>query len=267
MTLCKPKWHDQLALEVRPRSQAVGRLDISGCSQRSDGTITCTPAAMRVTVEAMLRSAGLLGTSGVSSLGQDVYSLARCIASEGGSGEVEEKVALGEAVYNYARKRGRNLTALLTTSSGWYGSQAAVGYASTARAPTWEDIVVARMAIDEVTGGFVQGATNFFGPDAFGSENRLQEVFHNWTDKGARWIGRLPGVSSRRQMFFVYGPKDSEWAGARQAALAELAAPTYVSVQGLPLCQGLIVSKQTKGLMMAAAVGVVAIGGIAILRR
>ncbi len=266
MAFCKPKWHDQLAKQVRPRSQSLGRLDLPECTQRDDGTISCLPEAMRLAVENRLRSAGYLGTDGVSKLTLDAYSLARCIASESAStADVEQRVALGEATYNYSKKRWSSVTQMLTRG-GWYASQSGVSPpASSARAPWWEDIVIATMVLEGRTGGFVDGATNYFGPNAFGSEARLQEVYKSWTDGGLRWIGRLPGVPTRQQMFFKSGPKDAAWAAAKQAGLEELAlgtSATYVNAETLPPCGWIIIPRSSRIALVGA--GVVAAGGLAL---
>src|SRR5262245_17866967 len=94
---CFPWWHAVLAPLTQKRSYVLA----SGCPIGSDGNASCSPEAMRAHAEALLRSSGWWPANKTLTL--EVYTLARYVASEVGSGTTEERVAVGEAAVNRAR--------------------------------------------------------------------------------------------------------------------------------------------------------------------
>jgi hypothetical protein len=239
---CLPWWHSLL-------SHAAGRGTIisSGCST-SGGNVQCDPAAMAAAAGQKLGYPVSLA----------VYTLARYIASEVGSGTVEEKVAVGEAAVNRARieKLPQGILSLLLyrqvtghPNRGRYGpihgpegvSTAPYGrWAATSRDPTAGDIDVARLVLSGQSGQFARGADDQDGPEYF--QNPVGKV----KSQGARrdyWVGPLPGVDHWHTFLYTYRPDiapDSamgQWLIARGvAALSDkLVRPKW---DGLPICPG-----------------------------
>lgn len=267
---CKPVWYDELNGPVRDLSNQVGSLAISGCAINSSGIVPCTPESMRLTVEAYLRARGV-----PMSLDLDEYALARNVASEADPGaSVLEKVALAEAAVNRYRRDGsrrgwKSLGRMLMRDQQWFSSQRGTNPpAATSKDPEYEDIIIAQKAIGGWTWEFVRGAVLYFSPKHQGSST--VSTYESWTSGGAMWVGNLPGISSRDQMFFVekYSYVGTEqWRRMHDAGLAELSSPTPVAeVNRLAPCRALAVSR-SQFVMLASVGGVAAIGLTALARR
>jgi hypothetical protein len=239
---CLPWWHERL-------KHANGRPSLSilasGCAT-SGGNVQCAPAAMAAAASARLGYTVTL----------PVYTLARYIASEVGSGTVEEKVAVGEAAVNRARieKLPHGILSLLLyrqksghANRGYYGpihgtsgvSTAPYGrWAATSRDPSIGDIDVARLVLSGQSGQFARGADDQNGPEYF--DNPLTKVKSS-AAKRNYWVGPLPGVDHWHTFLYTYRPDiapDSQlgqWLLARGvAALSDK--QNHPNWGGLPVC-------------------------------
>ena len=100
----------------------------------------------------------------------DVYSLARCIASEHPLGTEYERAAIAHAILNEAQRRGIDVTNLLIRKvsrngnllpgNGFYGRQAG-RHASTALDPRESDVVIALNAITGRSIDITNGSQRF----------------------------------------------------------------------------------------------------------
>lgn len=191
----------------------------SGCSVDSSGNIPCSPESMRAKAEAWLAAKypQVLAQIG-GSLPLDVYTFARYMHSEVGSGSIEERVAVGEAAYNRSRRWGRSIYNMLTPS-GYYGPIHApdaycqsLGYdcankhnvccapykrwAATSRDPSIMSLLLASLVVTGASGDFAQGADDQAGPEAWISQGqaRLTSYVQGLAKNGKYWAGPLPGV-------------------------------------------------------------------------
>lgn len=152
-------------------------------------------------------------------LSLDVYTFARYIHSEVGSGTAEERVAVGEAALNQARASKRSIYQLLTPS-GYYGPIhapdsvcTARGYncagksgvccnpygrwAATSRDPSVASIVIAWLVVDGQTNNFANDAVTQWGPEAWVAKGQAHiDAFVSNIAKTSKyyWVGPLPGV-------------------------------------------------------------------------
>ena len=194
----------------------------------------------------------------------EVYSLARMIESEEGSGSPETLIALGEAARNYARSIGKTITSLLTDSSraesrGLYSEQRGK-WASTRLDPTQRSIVAAMSVLGTPETNLVDGASDFFDPKT--QEGGVQagkplslsaaEYILRNAQKGFEWIGSYLGIDPYRLMLFrkitsrnvdtdgalavVAAKKDVGWTpraiGIGLTTIAAIAIGTYLIVKG-----------------------------------
>jgi len=205
----------------------------SGCSIDETGNIPCAPSSMRAAAEKWLalNVPAMLTLIG-GKLDQTVYTFARYMHSEVGSGTIEERVAVGEAAINQAKSRagalGDWISKLNTmlTPNGKYGAIhapaaycAALGtcgtacncagrWAATTRDPSVLAIVLANLVVSGGSGGFARGAMTQWGPEYLENTNgsrmgtgttraRVENfVRYAASSKGGRyfWIGPLAGV-------------------------------------------------------------------------
>ena len=239
---CLPWWHSLLShASGRPSGAILG----SGCST-AGGNVQCDPATMAAAAGRRLGYPVSLA----------VYTLARYIASEVGSGTVEEKVAVGEAAVNRARieKLSQGILSLLLyrqkpghANRGYYGpihgtsgvSTAPYGrWAATSRDPTAGDVDVARLVLSGQSGQFARGADDQNGPEYF--DNPLTKVKSSALKRNY-WVGPLPGVDHWHTFLYTYRPDiapDSvlgQWLLARGvAALSNKS--IHPNWDGLPVC-------------------------------
>lgn len=202
-----------------------------GCTGVDDaGNIPCQPEKLRAHAEAWLREAHpeLLAQMG-GALSLEVYTLARYIQSEIGSGTVEERVAVGEAARNQARawKLADGVLGLLLyrqpighVNRGWYGpihpSAGTVAapygrWASTRQAPTVATLACAHLVASGESGDFARGAITQWGPDhpALGldtAEKVLAAMRRQAVKHRHYWVGPLPGVDPWATQLFYRGP-------------------------------------------------------------
>lgn len=200
-TLCYPHFHNIGA--------GVPHVIIkSGCSIGSNGNISCSPESMRAAAEAQLKQAGYL-----PSLNLDAYTLARYMQGEVGNGTVEERVAVGEAAVNRARREKTTIQGLLLyrqpvghPNRGYYGPIHGVGtgvstapygrWATTSADPSLLTILLAELVVSGKSGNFSGGADDQDGPEAWISKGQasLNNYVRGLASRGKYWIGPLPGI-------------------------------------------------------------------------
>jgi len=176
--------------------------------------VPCAPEALRKQAQAYMRSIGVRPRS----VSLDVYSLARNIRSEHGSGSVEEKVAIAEAARNEAARRGKSLTALLLLNSdgkALYGKQRQGRFAGTSQDPTVGDVQIAYYVLSKRT-NLTRGATKYLHPGGMSSVKRLFEVLEDWGKRNV-WVGHLPGIVAHKQ-FMMRPARSGENVAAINAA-------------------------------------------------
>lgn len=147
-------------------------------------------------------------------LSLDTYTLARCVASEFGSGPAIALFGIAEAIRNHSTRRGTTIFAALTASSarpesaGLFGEQSG-RYASTLRDPSPRHVAVARSAIEDRT-SFVGPAVKFFDPrvqdGGYQADRKLTkdaaQVVESWSSDGYEWIGPVDGINPYNLMLF-----------------------------------------------------------------
>lgn len=147
--------------------------------------------------------------AGSAFLHVDVYSLARCIASEHPLGNLWEKSVIGAAILNEAEFRGVTVTKLLIrrsykgrllTGNGFYGKQAG-RHASTALDPRELDVSVATNILNGFFPDPTGGARRFLhaNQDQYtrakvkGYNKTFAEVVEKWGKEG--WVPlKVPNV-------------------------------------------------------------------------
>ena len=192
-----------------------------------DGNVQSDPAAMA-------KKAGLT---------REEYTLARYVSSEHGShGSPEEKMLIAMAAVNRVRNTGSTIDRLLLFNQpvghpnrGFYGpihdggvsSHPFGRWASTARDPGVDDVVIARLALsgdaDDFTDADYQWAPRY--SLAAGGINGVT-AFEGVDNKAARrdyWIGHLPNVNPHEVMGYVHLPnvKASSSEGKRRIEAAK----------------------------------------------
>jgi hypothetical protein len=190
---------------------------------------------MRASAEAWLarNAPQALATIG-GRLSLDVYTYARYMHSEVGSGTVEERVAVGEALKNRSGIFGKSIYTLLTPS-GYFGPIhapdtwcVANGYdcagkrpntccapfkrwAATSRDPSVMTLLLAALVVSGDSGDFAQGADDQAGVNTTSWVQYLAK-------SGKYWVGPLPGVD-HRHTFLVFTPNPLLRATASKALL------------------------------------------------
>lgn len=227
---CYPWWHTSMSALA---AQAwTGTTVPSGCSADGTGSVPCAPSSMRAAAEKWLaaNAPAVLAMIG-GKLDQTVYTFARYMHSEVGSGTIEERVAVGEAAINQAKSRagviGDWISKLNTMliPNGKYGAIhcpdaycASIGkgpdcncagrWAATTRDPSVLAIVLANLVVSGNSGGFARGAMTQWGPEYLKNTNgsrmgtsttraRVESfVRYAASSAGGRyfWVGSLPGV-------------------------------------------------------------------------
>jgi hypothetical protein len=133
--------------------------------------------------------------------------------SEVGSGTIEERVAVGEAAVNRAKRERTNILGLLLfrqpeghPNRGRYGPIHGVGtgvstapygrWAATSRDPSLLSILLADLVISGKSGNFNNDGDDQDGPEAW--INLGQTALTNYVQKlasnGKYWVGPLPGI-------------------------------------------------------------------------
>lgn len=201
-TDCYPWWH--AAYAPMPKIAVP-----SGCAVNSSGNVPCSPATMRAQAEAQGRAQGWWPQKVLT---LDVYTLARYMTSEVGSGSVEERVAVGEAAVNRARRWKMSITDLLLNrqpvghaNRGFYGPIHGVGtgtstapygrWAATSRDPTNVSLLLADLILSGQSRNFNDGADDQVGIEYFESPAAYVQ---RKALTGNYWVGPLPGVDHWR---------------------------------------------------------------------
>lgn len=207
---CFPAWHT-VYKKYGGRLSGVVK---SGCST-SGGNVQCRP-------EDMARAAGAkIGTP----VSLEVYTLARYLASEVGSGTVEEKVAVAQAAVNravYVERLPHGILSLLLyrqkpghPNYGYYGpihAFAADGshtspygrWAATSKDPTVGDLILALALVDGVFDGFNKGADDQNGPN--GLSDPIGKIYSQAKNHDY-WVGPLPGVNPWHTFLYRHLPE------------------------------------------------------------
>lgn len=128
-------------------------------------------------------------------LSLEAYALARAISSEEGNSSTTTQAAVAWAIKNAAARGGRGIFEQLCRLTGYFGSQVANKYASTARDPYDRDGQIALQVLDGTIPDSTGGATNFDRPAGENADkvtaNRLAshlvEVAVDGADSGLRF--------------------------------------------------------------------------------
>jgi hypothetical protein len=227
---CIPSWYHQILAE-RGRAKAAGVLDkglgyAAGCQVNAEGYIDCEPETMRSRTEARIKALGLRPASWRLPL--DTYSIARNVRSEAGTGaaNIPIKVVYAESALIRANTDKGSISALTMRNGTRYGKQRGSNPSvATSKDPTWDDIVIAELAIAGKFGNFSRGTTHYFSPrimDAWhakGKGKNAAQTFETWshgwssTRDGWIWVGELPGIDHREHFLMKKVPlKGEEWA-------------------------------------------------------
>jgi hypothetical protein len=215
---CYPRWHADFApLAAEPQITVF-----SGCGVDALGNVACAPEVMRARAEAQLQRIAPRLFRGPLSL--ETYTLARYMQSEVGDGTIEERVAVGEAAVNRARRERlrRGVLDLLLyrqlpghPNYGFYGpihdrpeGCAARGlpkfcapfgrWASTAKDPTVLTLLLADLVMSNRSGNFARGADDQVGLEYKETFSDPAAYVRAKAAQGSYWVGPLPGVDHWR---------------------------------------------------------------------
>lgn len=240
-TPCRPAW----ALGFLGNSPTIN----SGCSL-SGGNILCNPEDMRADAESQLQQMGV-----ADSLSLSEYTLARYMECEYGNGSPEERIGIGLAGINQAKRRGTDVNGLLLSPSGYYGpihgpggqsAGSAYGrWACTASDPSVHTLLLAKLALSGTVDGFTLGGDDQDGPDAFDSMTKALDLPRQRAEVQSQyWIGPVAGINPWHT--FIYNtrpdldPKSGEGLQLKQAgtdALANMDKYQWQAwVDSLPFC-------------------------------
>jgi hypothetical protein len=273
---CFPWWHG--VYEPLMREAWAKTIVPSGCVADYTGSVPCSPEAMRASAEAWLtKNAPQVIPMIGGSLSQEVYTFARYMHSEVGSGTIEERVAVGEAAVNQAIRRAgltgdfwSKLNKMLLPNGKYgaihvYGSycpsigktdgcNAANRWAATTRDPSVMAILLANLVVSRQSGDFANGAQTQWGPDAlswakagnFTTTNVINFVRSAASDSQGRyyWVGPLPGVDPWHTFLTKRGPaaNTAEGQALIQTGIGALPVsggrPVRTTWEGLSVCAG-----------------------------
>jgi hypothetical protein len=247
-TACYPYFHGQYApLAAGPQTYIR-----SGCSVGSNGNVNCDPEDMRANAELQLAQLGF-----PRELSLETYTLARYMQGEVGSGTVEERVAVGEAAVNRAKRERTTVNGLLLfrqpqghPNRGWYGPIHGVGtgvstapygrWATTSADPTLLTLLLAELVMSGKSYDFSRGADDQDGPEAWIGQGQasLDGYVRRLASSNKFWVGPLPGVDHWHTFLqFTAGPFDDKQA-LLQRGLEALSLPAQRPQwpADLPLC-------------------------------
>lgn len=238
---CIPNWYHQVVAE-RSRAKAAGVLDKGlgysvECQLNDSGFIACAPESMRSRTEARIKALGLRPAGW--SLPLDVYSIARNIRSEAGTGasNIPIKVVYAEAALTRANSDKGSISALTMKDGKHYAKQSGSNPSvATSKDPTWDDIVIAELAMAGKLGNFSRGTTHYFSPrimDVWHAKGKGKDALatfetwsHGWnsTRDGWIWVGELPGIDHREHFLMkkvlLKSPEWKFWYPIGKRALA-----------------------------------------------
>ncbi len=139
----------------------------------------------------------------------EAYALARMISSEEGKADPTTKAAVGLVAVNYARRTGRDVSALLLRAkndahTGYFGTQRDIEegsenfnnsdrYASTALDPYEGDLSIAQGILDGTIADFTGGAIQFDRINAFKTADGAARTAQNRINEGRTQVD-VPGA-------------------------------------------------------------------------
>lgn len=241
---CIPSWIHPILAE-RARAQAAGvlgkKIAKSGCAVNDDGIVPCTPESLRANFESRVKSLGLYPRGRTLSL--DAYSIARNIYSEAGSEPIPHKVAMAQAAINRAREDNISISKLVMRGGTNYAKQKGTNpRVASSQDPTWEELVIAELALSGAFEGYIKGAVLYFAPKYY-SATRKREIYDTWTDGwgnsryGYGWIGPTPGIDHNSQFLMRRIPRgDPHLKDAYDQGLAALAQTSRPAIADAPYC-------------------------------
>ncbi|OFZ80094.1 MAG: hypothetical protein A2583_03295 [Bdellovibrionales bacterium RIFOXYD1_FULL_53_11] len=228
---------------------------------------------MRATAEAKMQDLGLWK----GKLPLTVYTIARYISSEVGSGTPEEKVAVAEAAVHRAKRFDlHDVNDLLLyrqvsghPNRGWYGPVHSADFsapygrwASTSQDPGIDDLLIGNLVLTGKTKNFSQGADDQLGMDIILNRQGAAAVANTVTSNAARrqyWVGPLPGVNHWHTFLFKersdVAPNSSVGQALVQRALnavADLRQPDWSS---LSICKPRLPVPVFVAVALAAGLG------------
>lgn len=273
---CYPWWHAKYeSLRAKPIYVR------SGCSVNAQGNVGCSPESMRANAEQQLRAGGYL-----DSLSLETYTLARYMQGEVGGGHppgtLEEAVAVGEAAMNRVKlERLKDATSLLLyrqpqghPNRGFYGpihgpggtSSAPYGRWATSHVdPTVLSCVLAHLITSGQSGNFNRGADDQAGLE-YAANFPLPGSIYSWANRGAFWVGALPGVNHWRTFLVKHHPGETastpwgkEWVRSTIAYLeADMSFNNGARKMAQPWPAGLPICARGGVLAVAGLLGVTA---------
>jgi hypothetical protein len=188
---------------------------------------------MRADAESQLVALGLLPAGG--GLPLNVYSLARNIQSEAGSGSIAERGAMAQAALNRARRDGISISHLTMRNGTRYARQSGRNpRVASSQDPRWSDIVLAALTLEGRLEGQFGGVTHYFSPkvqDSMHAAGRTSSdrwaIYDRWARSwGYAWVGPIPGVDPEKQFLMVdVGQAAPGWADAYARGKWQLAHP------------------------------------------
>ena len=229
---------------------------------------------MRANAERQLQVRGLFDKG----LSLETYTLARYMQGEVGSGTVEERVAVGEAAKNRARREHTGILGLLLyrqpvghPNRGYYGPIHGVGtgtstapygrWATTSQDPSVLTLALADLVVSGDSRDFSKGADDQDGPEAWISQGQtaLDSYVRRLASQGKFWVGPLPGVDHWRTFLqFTPDPISRGALGSQllTRGLDALRLPARRPAWGsLPICDKPTSSAVTFLVMMAGLAG------------
>lgn len=279
---CLPNWIHTIANERR-RAQSVGYLNRAfskaGCAVNSAGIVPCSPESLRAYTEAAVKALGLYPHDRKLSL--DAYSIARNVRSEAGSGSVPEKVAMALAAIDRARADKSTISKVTMKNGEAYARQSGVNPAvATSKDPTWEEIVIAELALLGTFGDYTHGATHYFSPNSMDGLHRREPsrykdrfgTYATWTSgwgstrEGMAWVGPIAGIDPNEQFLMKRVLKsDPYWKQQYDAGLAMLKSrrAPEADVGPCSIAPGTIERQSNRAALYVFAVSALAAGTVA----
>lgn len=211
----------------------------------------------------------------------EVYTLARYLASEVGSGTVEEKIAVAQAAVNravYVERLPQGILSLLLyrqklghPNRGYYGpihgpegvSTAPYGrWAATSRDPALGDILVAQGVLDGSFEGFNLGADDQMGPEYL--KDPVGSISKHAQNRNY-WVGPIPGVNPWKTILYRHLPgidpvsDAGRWLIARGELAMRSKKPSWLMT---PTCGQSVVRKLAPAIGIGLGVSLFAFLGV-----
>ena len=247
-------WHSRFAPLIGGRPDKT--MLRSGCSPDADGNIQCAPEIMRASAEEQLQASEFWPRG--KPLDLATYTLARYMQSEVGSGTAEERVAVGEAAVNRARRRNQDVNGLLlyTQPNRLYGQINVPGkgninrrWAATSRDPSVLTTLLADLVISGKSENISRDADDQDGLEFKRYFPVPMNRILSEARSGKYWVGPIPGVDHwKTTLFRTYGYKPDSSEGRALIARAR-------EVFGNPVYDGNIVAKSERPVWPSTGTG------------